>query len=111
MNSYAIIVGALTGKSFVSSAKTMAHIAFRDIDAFKTFTTASFLVRTGVVIFTSSIPTIIGAILINQMINNNYLTMVGSLLIMFTNTIIGMVILQAFIESVSTLFVIYRFDT
>ena len=94
MNSYAIIVGVLTGRSFVSSAETMGHIVFWDIDAFKT---ASFLVQKRVIIFTSSIPTIIGAILINQMINNNYLTMVGSLLIMFTNTIIGMVILQTFI--------------
>ena len=97
MNSYAIIVGVLTGRSFVSSAETMGHIVFWDIDAFKTFKTASFLVQKRVIIFTSSIPTIIGAILINQMINNNYLTMVGSLLIMFTNTIIGMVILQTFI--------------
>lgn len=67
--------------------------------------------RFGSIIFTTSIPTLIGTILINNYLKNTYLTIIGSLLIMFTTSIIGMVVLQVFIESVSSLFVMYRIDS
>ena len=67
--------------------------------------------RIGGIIFTSSIPTITGSILILNNVGNGYLTIAGCLLIMFTSSIIGMVILQVFMESINSLFVMYRIDS
>lgn len=59
----------------------------------------------------TSIPTIIAGALLTSNVTNSYLQIVGILLVMFSSSIIGMVILQVFIESIHTLFILYRLDT
>lgn len=55
------------------------------------------MLRFGTIFFTSSIPTIVAVILLYNLIANMYLVMTGSALILFTTSIIGMVILQIFV--------------
>jgi hypothetical protein len=97
LNSYAIIVCALTGEGFVDSAKIVGRIAFDDDEAFSTFAITGYIIRSGAVICTSSIPSIIAAILINSYMQNTYLIAVGCLLVWFNCSIVGMTILQIFI--------------
>lgn len=111
LNSYAITLTALTGESFTDAARTAGHIAFDDYEAFAAFSYSGHVIRFGALVACSSIPTIIGAILVSANLTNTYLQIVGIILIMFCTSIIGMVILQVFIESIHTLFILYRLDT
>lgn len=95
----------------MTSARIVGHIAFLDFTSFSNFAVVGYMMRLGSIFFTCSIPTIIAIILLVKLLDNSYLTMVGSVLIIFTTSIIGMVILQIFVESINALFVLYRMDT
>ena len=79
--------------------------------AFTSFSLSGHVIRFGALVGCASVPTIVGAVLLTQNLTNIYLQIVGILLIMFCTSIIGMVILQVFIESIQTLFILYRLDT
>lgn len=109
MNNFSIITCALTGMNLMDSAKITGHLVFDDeSQIFEKFTIATYFIRTGGVILISFAPTLIGGILLKDL--NANLWILGVSIIMFTSSMIGMLFLQIFVESTSTLFLLYIMD-
>ena len=110
-NTYAIVTSALTGEDFYDSAYTAGHLAFTDYEAFNLFAYTGYVLQVGASVCVGSIPAIVGTILLSANINSNYLIIVGSLITFFICATIGQVILQVFLESIHTMYIMYRMDT
>lgn len=109
INNYAVIMCSLTGHKLIDSAKIVGEFIFNDPEKiFYDFTISTYVVNSGGVLTVSIIPTLVGALLLKD-----YTAPIWALsvvMIFFASSMIGLLILQIFVESASTLFLLYTLD-
>lgn len=96
VNNYAVITCGLTGFSLMDSAKIIGEFIFNDPQqAFNDFTWTTYFVNWGGILTVSIIPTLVGGILLAG--QNGSLWALGVVMIMFTSSMIGLLMLQIFV--------------
>src|SRR5690606_16360394 len=100
---------SLSGFNMMESAKIVGQFIFQDKDeVFSEFIIATSFVNYGGILTVSMIPTLVGGILLQDLPGG--LWALGVIMIMFTSSMIGLMFLQIFVESASTLFLLYIMD-
>ncbi len=96
INNYSIIMCSLTGHSLLDSAKIVGELIFHDPEGiFNDFTFTSYIVNSGGVLTVSIIPTLVGGILLRDI--TGPLWALSVMMIFFTSSMIGLLMLQLFV--------------
>jgi hypothetical protein len=93
----------------MDSAKIVGSLIFDDTyGVFSDFTFSTYIVNIGGVLTISTIPTFVGGILLRSI--TGPLWALSVVMIFFATSMIGLLMLQMFVESASTLFLLYTLD-
>ena len=93
----------------MNSAKIVGQLMFNDNQGvFTEFTFSTYVVNIGGVLTVSIVPTLVGAILLREF--EGPIWALSVMMIYFTSSMIGLLMLQIFVESASTLFLLYTLD-
>ena len=108
-NGHTVIVSGLTGLGFYDSAKIVGKVAFDDLKAYEYFSIFSYIICLGSVICSGVLPTLYFCVKVNDP-DSVHLLMGGSMMILFICSVIGVTILQIFVEALNTMYLIQRID-
>lgn len=110
-NGHTVIVSGLTGLGFYDSSKIVGKVAFDDLKAYEYFSIFSYIIRLGSVICSGVLPTLYFCVKVKVNDPDSvHLLMGSSLMILFICSVIGVTILQIFVEALNTMYLIQRID-
>lgn len=111
LNSYNMIVISLTGESYLDSARLTGYILMKNFEMFELIKLTSYFVYIGGLVTSSAIPTFIGVYLLQREGVPYEVNLICGAIIFFLSMIIGIGIFSTLMEAVSTMFVVYSFET
>lgn len=110
LNNFSVIMCALTGKRFFEAATFSAQFVMENLGAIGVFNIASWFLRVAGGLTCASIPTVISYFLFKGLGFAAELVTAGSIFVFAASLMVGLVLLEGYIEAMNAMFLFYAFE-